>query len=129
MSRPRTPTQTLELQGAFKKNPQRTRVDPASAGDIGEPPSYFNESQRYAWNEVVEIAPRGVLTAADRLLVEMTARLQVEFRYGVMDAQEMGRLMACYAKLGLGPVDRAKLAVAPEKKKTGPNPLAEFLPN
>lgn len=69
-----------------------------------------------------------MLTAGDRLLVEMTTRLQCEYRYGVLSDQGMSRLMACYAKLGLGPVDRAKLAVAPKKPVIENDPLAEFLP-
>lgn len=129
MPRPRTPTSTLELQGAFKKNPNRTRVDPESAGDIGEPPTYFNEAMREAWDEIIKIAPRGVLTAADRLLVEMTARLQSEYRHGILSDQLLSRLMSCYGKLGLAPVDRAKLATAPVKKSNENDPLAEFLPN
>jgi hypothetical protein len=38
MARPRTPTNVLEIRGAFKKHPERKREDPEPAGELGEPP-------------------------------------------------------------------------------------------
>jgi hypothetical protein len=80
MARPRTPTNVLDARGAFKKHPERRREDPEPAGELGEPPLYFSAPELQCWTELVSITPRGVLTARDRWVVEMAARLMAEYR-------------------------------------------------
>jgi phage terminase small subunit len=131
MARPRKPTAALELNGAFKKNKGRTRVDPRTTGPLGPPPSDLRPEEKDRWREIVRIAPLGVLTNADRGIVELTARLWAilkkdgfDRRYGLSSSQSV-LLKECFSKLGMTPSDRAKVAVSPEEKPAE-NPFEEF---
>jgi hypothetical protein len=81
MPAPRKPSNILELNGAFKRNPNRRRngVKPP-AGVVGDPPEHFDEHQRTAWADIVRDVPPGVLKASDRPSVELLAVLVAEFR-------------------------------------------------
>jgi phage terminase small subunit len=134
MARPRKPTAALELNGAFKKNKSRTRVDPRTTGPLGPPPSDFRPDEKDRWREIARIAPLGVLTNADRGIVELCARLWAilkkdgfDRRYGLTNSQS-ALLRECFSKLGMTPSDRAKVAVSPEPEKPEENPYAEFDP-
>lgn len=136
MARPRTPTNVLDARGAFKEHPKRLREregEPQDDRPLGDPPDDLDEAERAAWHEMAEQAPPGVLTAADRTLVEMAARALaevrnpwaevydrkkgevVEFRKG-FDSRAAGILYRCLAAMGLSPSDRSKVSV-PEKEK------------
>lgn len=120
MGRPRTATKILELQGAFKKNPQRARpAEPeVTAPFPKEVPDGFTDYQIRAWDEIVSCVPDGVLTGADLPSVKLVVMLYAEFlEKGVeMPTQRMNRLSLDMGKLGLNPADRAKLSV--EKPKS-----------
>lgn len=127
MGRPRTATATLELIGAFKKNPQRARKDePKPAGSFPKtPPRHLSDAEKKMWKEIVKAVPTGVLTSSDVLTVEIVAKLYSEFRTeGVkMPAALITRMAAEMGKLGLSPSDRAKLSVDKEPEK---NPFDDF---
>lgn len=81
--RPRTPTQILEDKGAYAKDPQRrqTRVnEPKGNGPVGAAPAYFDEAHQLIWDEIVDEAHPGVLTRADRKVLEIAVRLQRKMR-------------------------------------------------
>lgn len=142
MSRNRTPSAILEARGSFDKDPKRRRVDPASQGELGDPPPYMNirhaltadekinaETLTDLWHEIANCVPVGVLTRADRFLVELACELMCRFRryrttspHGLSSADRTS-LANILAKLGCSPVDRAKVATAPEK---GIDSLSEF---
>ena len=112
MARPRTPTNVLAMRGAFKHDPQRKRVDPDVDGDIGSPPPYFNAKEIVAWDEIVKGAPIGVLTSADRQIVEVLSRLIAECRenFIVFPVQKLARIESMLGKLGMTPADRSKVS-------------------
>lgn len=124
MSRPRTDTNVLKMRGSFKKNPQRLKErenEPKPVGGLGDPPEEFNEVHNkrllQAWHEVVAMVPPGVLTCADRIIVEMTARLIARMRYNFnsMKSSDRAQLTKNLGLMGLTPADRSKVQVVPEK--------------
>lgn len=119
MARPRKPTAVLELKGAFNKDPQRQRdAEPVPTDGIGDPPDHFDVVKVKAWEEVVSIAPPGVLFNSDRLALEMFVCLLVEFRgnpNGFHQAK-LGRLESLCGKFGMTPSDRSKIIVAPREQ-------------
>ena len=124
MARPKKPSNILKLKGAFKKNPNRENTDEpeVAAAFPSKPPCHLNKDEIEVWNEIVSIAPAGVLTGADVITVEMIACLLVEYR---RDREEfppakLTRLSGELKSIGLNPSGRAGLHVV---KK----PVNEFL--
>jgi len=122
MSRPRTAMEILEARGAFAKNPQRRRPpEPKPTNALRKrPPAHLNDKQRQAWRRIVRIAPPGVLTNADEIMLELTSCLLAEFMVdpGAMATPRIARLERQLGKLGLSPQDRINLEL-PEPKKPG----------
>ena len=111
MARPRLPTELLELRGTFRKNPNRRRsVGAKSDRPIGEPPDCLNEVEAAAWREMVETSVPGLLTSADRVILEMTCRLLGRFRGGQIKGSEMRTLLSCLTHLGRTPAKRGTIA-------------------
>lgn len=121
----RKPTETLQLSGAFKKDPKRTRgLGPKSDRELGEPPAYCTVDVQLIWAEVQSIVPAGLLTSADRLVVELLCRIVAKLREGWITAAEMGQMTWCLSHLGMTPVDRSKVAVPQQKEAS---PFDEFM--
>lgn len=115
MPAPRLPTKTLELRGAFARNPKRRaarKAEPTPAGELGPPPR-LSKKQRAAWDEIVAQAAPGVLTSADRLIVELTARLAARMRDGELNGFLAQQLRSCLASLAMTPADRSRVNVPP----------------
>jgi len=115
MGRPRTPSAILELRGSYRKNPQRRRhPEPQPSGPLGKPPRLLAREERRAWRDIERITPPGVLTVADRWLVEIAARLMAKMRgpKGLRPG-ERTQLIQCLSKMGLTPADRSKVGVTP----------------
>jgi hypothetical protein len=109
MPAPRKPSNVLELKGAFKKDPSRRRKTlKVPDGPFGDPPDGFDEHQRRAWAEFLEIAPPGVLKPSDRLALELAASLTAEFRQAsyAFNAAKIGQLRALLASFGMTPASR-----------------------
>ncbi len=123
MGRPRTPASVLEARGSFKKDPQRRRQDVVCDEPIGKPPAFLNEAERVCWLQIVADAPAGVLTKADSLIVEVTARLMAKVRKDGAKAGDRSQLILCLSKLGMTAVDRSR--VTARKEET--NAFAEFM--
>lgn len=123
MPRPRTPTNILDARGAFKKHPERRRVDPDTK-KLRPAPKHLDESKRATWREIVRAAPEGVITEADRFALEIAVQLLCEFRSDPIgyQAARLTILNSLLAKMGMTPCDRAKVARAPQKPKTA-NPF------
>lgn len=127
MARPRTPSNVLEMRGAYKKDPKRARNDePAPEGDIGPCPGYFGQDQIEAWENIVETCHLGVLCRADRLAVEQAAVLLAGFRKNPDEVKSSDRSMylTLLGRFGMTPADRSKV-VAP--KKPAVNPFAALV--
>lgn len=119
MPRPRKPTAVLELQGAFKKDPQRGRAranEPRPTGMIGAAPAGFDPELIAIWDELSRDIPPGVLTNADRLMLEITCRLTQKLRNGRIHGGELSVLAGCCTRLGMTPADRSKIAVPKQEK-------------
>jgi len=128
MGRPRTPTAVLEVKGAFKKHPERKEArsnEPIAAGALGEPPKRLTTKLRELWYELIEQVPAGVLTSADRWLVEMTVRMQHLVIQGEATSVDKTLLSTCLGKMGCNPADRSRLSVPKQAEEK--NPFAEFV--
>lgn len=124
MPNPRKPAVVMELNGAWKKNPQRRRTEPEAKGPVAKktwkPKGDLTLDRCY--ERIVSLAHPGTLTDADQPIIEMAAELYyrlVGHRQGLdvvpLAAAEMGRLQAILGLLGMTPADRSKLAL-PDKK-------------
>ncbi|MBA1446771.1 MAG: hypothetical protein M3H12_02420 [Chromatiales bacterium] len=122
MSRPRTPTNVLQIRGAFDHDPQRKRQrlrEPSPKGEIGAAPKYFDRSHRAVWRELLKIIPENVLGDSDGWAVELVVVLMTEFRRDPsgFNAAKLGRLETLLARLGMTPADRSKVRILESKAK------------
>ena len=114
-----------EASGAIERNPQRYvhRLAEISVHDpIGEPPNHFDDISRDLWRELVGMAPNGVLTHADRVLVEVTTRLLRKLRFADQGGPpitgiEIGHLRACLGSMGCTPADRSRVSRTDEPQE------------
>ncbi len=119
MSRPRTPSNVLELKGAFDKNPQRRREEPKVEPGLGDPPDHFEDSRRAVWLEIEAMAPAGVLSRSDRLAAEMLADLLARFRAGgKFTSADRRDMLAILSRFGMTAADRSRVAAPPPKDQT-----------
>lgn len=130
MPRPRTPSNVLEMRGAFKKDPARGRArakEPVAAGDIGEPPAHLAPEARACWVEIVALAHAGTLCSSDRLIVEHGAQLLAQLRTDDWQVHPtlLIRWEGFLARLGMTPADRSKVQTK-LKPAAGADPLDEF---
>jgi phage terminase small subunit len=127
MARHPQPREVAELKGATKHDPQRYRKQPPAVDQpIGSAPAHMTEAARKVWFELETYAPRGVLTGADRVALEMLSNLLSEYREDPV-AFKVGKypaLIGCLARLGMTPADRQKLGV--EKPKDDDVAFDEF---
>jgi hypothetical protein len=119
MPRPRKPTNLLMLSGALdhdrKRYADRTG-EPADDRALGPPPETLEAPIRAAWLEIERLAPW--LVFADRLAVELAARLLVFVRLagaGGASPAHLSRLQAALGALGLTPADRSKVKMPARK--------------
>ena len=84
----------------------------ASGMEHRETLQYFNAKEIVAWDEIVKGAPIGVLTSADRQIVEVLSRLIAECRenFIVFPVQKLARIESMLGKLGMTPADRSKVS-------------------
>lgn len=126
--RPRTPSNVLEMRGAFAKNPKRAaeRVgEPEPNGAIGAPPNHLKEAAAECWTEIVSLTAPGVLCRSDRLAVEMAANILAQLRACDWNAPAavLTRYETLIGKFGMTPSDRSKVNVPKAPKE---NPFAKF---
>jgi phage terminase small subunit len=126
MARHKQPDELAKLKGADKKNPQRyLKVVPKSPSSLGSAPNHLTPDVAKVWEELVTYALPGVLTGADRFVMEIAASLLAEFRCDRAEfaAAKYSHLIGCLARLGLTPADRQKLGTAPPQEE---NPFDGF---
>jgi len=120
MARHAQPREVAELKGATRRNPQRYRKEsPKSEQPLGLAPEHLSPGAKALWFEIENLAPRGVLTGADRLTLEILAELLSEWRESPREfaVGKYTHLIGCLARLGMSPADRQKLGM--EKAKEG----------
>ena len=128
MGRPRKPTAQLELEGAFKKNPQRRREragEPIVTSAVGSPPRHMNDAAKAIWRRTAPAAYW--LTEVDREALEVFCILMAEAETNLaeMQASRISVLNRFMNDLGLTPGARTKVK-APEEDEAQDNPFALF---
>jgi hypothetical protein len=134
MGRHRLPTEILARNGAFDHDPQRLedrQDEPVPTGPLGDPPDYFNDKQIEIWHELASQVPPGVLTVADRILVEITCKLIARMRdpEDQLKAAETNQIISCLARMGLTPADRSKIAAKPPDSEKPADTFARLAAN
>lgn len=130
MPRPRTPTPLLEATGALKHDPKRyadRANEPRPTEPLGKAPNHLSPAQKKVWKELAAIAPAGVLTNADRWIVETTVILMTKIRSGSFTSTDTGQLRQCLASLGLTPADRSRVSVEPTKNTEPDDPWSNII--
>jgi hypothetical protein len=107
-----------EASGAFAHDPQRRDAranEPIPSGPLGEPHASLTDLEKQIWHELAANAPPGVLTIADRIMVEMTCRLIARERdpehKNPLKAAERQQIISCLARMGMSAADRSKIRV------------------
>ena len=113
----RTPTEILELRGAFIANPQRRRErenEPKNLDPLGGPPAHLAEQEKSAWLQLESEAVDGVLTRSDRAHLEITSGLLALLREAGaagMPGEKMNLLVRCLGLMGFNPADRSRVSI------------------
>lgn len=126
MARHAQPRELAELKGAPRHDPQRYRKEPPkNERPLGSIPEHLTAEAKAVWFEVEEYLLPGVMTAADRLVMEMLCELVAEFRKSPRDfpTNRIGQLVGCLGRLGMSPADRQKLGA---EKKPEANSFDDF---
>jgi phage terminase small subunit len=126
MARHAQPVELAKLKGADKIHPERYRKTPPRLEQVlGNAPDHLSEDAKAVWFEMQAYCLPGVMTAADRLLFEMTSTLYAEYRRDPegFAIGKYGPLIGNLARFGLSPADRQKLGMATAEKS---NPFDEF---
>ena len=117
MGRPRKPTNILEMNGAFKINPQRKAArehEPVNLDPIGPCPDYLTEAGKTAWCDIVTTGPW--LKLPDRIAVERTAIVLGQVRSNERFDINLERILQTWIRLlGLPATERSKV-YAPQSK-------------
>jgi phage terminase small subunit len=124
--RPRTPSNLLELKGAYKRNPNRRHhAEPVPTKKIGLPPRTFDKAHKKIWRELVRCFELASLGNSDRLALEVLCCLTHEFRKDPesFQAAKHGRMSSLIGLFGGMPAMRSKIQV---KKKPQANAFADF---
>lgn len=125
--------EVADLKGATRKHPERYRkTPPAVEMPLGNAPDHLDKTGEKDWTaseiwfELESYAPRGVLTGADRITMEVLSNLLVEYRKAPSEfaVGKYTHLIGCLARLGMTPADRQKLGV--EKPEDKGNEFDEF---
>jgi phage terminase small subunit len=136
LPRPRKSIAELQLNGAFKHDPQRLtrRLNvPKPTKDIGRPPTLLTAQEKEVWKQVVRESPPGVLTVSDRMALTYLCRVWARYlKYGEhtggkskgVTSKQMQNVMQMFANFGMNPLARSKLHVPEEPGKN--SPFAKF---
>ena len=119
MARIPQPREVAKLKGSDKLNPQRyTGEVPKCSMPVGDAPEDMLEGAQAVWFEICTFAPSGVITGADRFMLEMASNLLAEYRDDPVEfaVGKYGHLISLLARFGLSPSDRNKLAMEPPKE-------------
>ena len=106
------PTHLKVITGNPGKRPLN-RHEPEIIEPLGGPPAGWQAGAKALWHEMVGCAPDGVLTKADRHLIEVAVRLLAQIRADAdVKAASVSQFRACLSEMGMTPSARARLSVA-----------------
>lgn len=129
MARHSQPRELAELKGLTRHNPQRYRNEPPKhTMPIGQPPEHMSEEAKVVWFELETYVAPGVLTASERLLLEVLSNLVSEYRKDPIQfaVGKYTHLTSYMARLGMSPADRQKLNIGTGKDEDD-DPMSEFV--
>jgi hypothetical protein len=91
---------------------------PKSDLPFGEYPETRSTDPAVCWQEIAFECIPGVLTGADRIMMEIASDLLAEYREDPAEftAARLRLMVSCFGKFGMSPSDRCNLGVVP------PNP-------
>ena len=116
MGRHAQPFEIAILKSADKNHPERYRNSPPKSDlPLGLAPDHMTPEGALCWAELSALALPGVLTGADRVMLELAASLLAEFRKDPAEfrAAKMGHLVGLLARFGMSPTDRQKVTAPP----------------
>ena len=120
MGRHKLPSNVKKLKNTYREY-RENQEEPIPESLIGDAPDCLNIEQKKAWVELLENVPDGVLTGADRIIVEIASRLLSELRIkDRLSVGKMSHLISCLARMGLTPSDRSKISINKPKRKRDP---------
>ncbi len=126
MGKPRKPSAILEVNGAFKKNPNRRRNnEPKIDKPVGKPPVYFDKEQVKMWNEIKASLVDGVALFSDKFSLELLCNTLVQYRRDpfTFTAADKSQLKAMLSHFGMSPSTRANIEIVQPKEH---NPFDDF---
>lgn len=116
MGRPRKPSATQEMSGAWDHNAARRRVDAQTEAplDVNNPPPGLSEHELELWRDIIANAPIRVLKNSDKFVVEALAKAMTEVRYpvGLTPSQRnasRATVKGMLSLLGMTPADRSRV--------------------
>ena len=128
MTRPATPTNILEMRGAYEKNPQRRkdRKNEPEISPIKGIPRTLNADEKKIWKEIVARVHEGVIGDSDAIALETLTRLvyRMRFDFDGMSAAHLGQMVVLFGRFGMTPSDRTKIVV--KKKEDNQDPWADL---
>ena len=113
------PREVAKLKGMDKRQPRRHGdVVPKSSRPLGDPPEYLDADAKDCWFELSALAIPGVMTGADRILLEITAVHLADYRKGPSEypTSRLGQFILCLARFGMSTSDRTKLGIDKSKE-------------
>jgi hypothetical protein len=122
MPRNTTPVEIAKIKGMQSLHPERYLDSiPKSDLPLGLPPKRLTDEAQECWWEISFYAIPGIMTGADRLLLETLSNHLAEYRkdpnkYPVNKVQQM---ITTLGRFGMSPSDRTKLG-QPLKPKDNP---------
>lgn len=117
MGRPRTPSNVLQLKGAFAKDPARGRAradEMEVVGEVGDPPEWLDESAQVAWRELVGMVPGGCLGRSDAAHLAVVSKLYALVKVTPtldIPPSVLQRLMVGLGSMGMNPSERSKVKI------------------
>jgi hypothetical protein len=121
MSLHKQPREIAILKGAHKVNPERYRDEvPKSSLPLGEYPENRSTDPKDCWFEISSMCIPGVLTGADRIIMEIASDLLGEYRedHKKFGSSKLSNMISCLARFGMSPSDRNSLGIV--KNDEGP---------
>ncbi|MBC8008591.1 MAG: hypothetical protein H7067_00665 [Burkholderiales bacterium] len=105
----RQPTHLLNPRYA-KAAGRDTQNEPRPRGPLTERPR-LPRAVAQCWDEIISLAPEGILQDCDAVIVELTARLWAKARSGKASAAEMTQLRTCLGELAMSPAARSRVTI------------------
>ena len=117
----------LIASGTFRPSRHSDRVDDQFPREAPTAPEDLSEAEAAMFCEIVATFPEGVLTPTDSLVLTMAVRWYsawrsldtilaanpTDYKTTTLAAMASKQALSAFAKLGLSPVDRRKLATPP----------------